>query len=186
MFRPIPRFQDSMETDIYVYMIRLQDIITEITLGAATPYATQFTWSLNGGHRECEVNADGIKILFAFTSHGRGEWDFAMLTPTADRGGWTVAHSRSAAPGSVSYLRLMSTAAEALLDFCTQWQPAVIDVTGSDTSSTAKDLQKTRIYRAMLQANASRLAAAGYTWTHQLGKLWITRRTEADATGITD
>ena len=167
-------------------MIRLQDLITEISIGGVQPYATQFAWSLNGGHREAEIDADGERITFAFTPHNFREWDFAILAPTADRAGWTVAHARSAAVGRVSYLRLMSTVAEAILDFVTAWQPESIDVTGSDTTSTEKDLQKTRIYRAMLQANATRLAEAGYTWLYRSGKLWIVRSSEADASGVAD
>jgi hypothetical protein len=83
-------------------------------------------------------------------------------------------------------MRLMSTVAEAILDFASAWQPESIDITGSDTASTAKDLQKTRIYRSMLAANASRLAQAGYTWLYRNGKLWIVRKTEYDASGVAD
>jgi hypothetical protein len=175
-----------MRKQIYINMIRLQDLITEISIGGVEPYATQFTWSLNASHRECKIDAEGVPITFAFTPHNNTEWDFAMLAPTATPDGWTVAHSRSAAAGQLSYLRLMSTAAEALLDFAAQWQPESIDVTGSDTASTHKDLQKTRIYRMLLQANAARLAIAGYTWLYRNGKLWIVRKTVHDATGIAD
>lgn len=167
-------------------MIQLMQLLTEISIGGVEPYATQFTWSLNGGHRESEIEADGERITFAFTPHSGREWDFAILAPTADRGGWTVAHARSAAVGRVSYLRLMSTVAEAILDFVAAWQPESIDVTGSDTTNMDKDLQKTRIYRAMLQANATRLATAGYTWLYRNGKLWIVRKSEADASGVAD
>jgi hypothetical protein len=167
-------------------MIRLQDLITEIGIGGVQPYATQFTWSLNGGHRESEFDADGVPIIFAFTPHTSREWDFAILTPTADSAGWTVAHARSAATGQISYLRLMSTVAEALLDFIADWQPESIDITGSDTSSTEKDLQKTRIYKSMLASNAARLATSGYTWLHRSGKLWIVRKTPYDASGVAD
>jgi hypothetical protein len=165
-------------------MIKLQQLLSEISLGGITPYVTQFTWAENGEWRETEFDADGVRITLTMVPEGGGEWGFAIITPTADGHGVTVAHSRSAAVGQVNYLRLMSTAWEALLDFVTQWQPASVDVTGSDTASTAKDLQKTRIYRNMLHANAAQLAAAGYTVLDRNGKLWIVRRNKADATGI--
>ena len=167
-------------------MIRLKHLLAEITLGGVQPYATQFTWSLNGGHREAEIDADGVPIIFAFTPHTSREWDFAILTPTAVLPGWTVAHARSTATGRINYLRLMSTVAEAILDFVAAWQPESIDVTGSDTHSMEKDLQKTRIYKSMLQANSARLANAGYTWLYRSGKLWIVRKTSYDASGVAD
>ena len=46
-------------------MIKMHTLLTEITLGGVTPYATQFTWSrADEGHREtkdarCEFG-DGI------------------------------------------------------------------------------------------------------------------------------
>jgi len=167
-------------------MIRLKSILAEITLGGVQPYATQFTWRLEGDWREATIDADGVKITLSMVPEGYNEWGFAIITPTADGHGVTVAHSRSAAVGRVNYLRLMSTVAEALLDFLAQWQPAAIDVTGSDTSSTQKDLQKTRIYRSLLSANAARLSRAGYTVLDRTGKLYIVRRSSADASGIAD
>jgi hypothetical protein len=171
-------------------MIRLQDLITEISLGGVTPYATQFTWDRSDAWRETKFVADGFTITLAMVPLGVFDagpnWGFAILTPTADGHGATVSHSRSAAAGRVNYLRLMSTVAEALIDFATQWQPESIDVTGSDTSSTAKDLQKTRIYRSLLAANAARLETAGYTVLDKSGKLFIVRKNTADATGIAD
>jgi hypothetical protein len=157
-------------------MIQLRTLLAEITLGGVTPYATQFTWKAAAeGHRESEFAADGITITLAMVDQGHQQWAFAILTPTADGEGHTVAHSRSAAVGQVNYLRLMSTVAEALLDFATQWQPASIDITGSDTSSGAKEQQKTRIYRALLAANMSRIATAGYRVLDVSSGLWLVR-----------
>lgn len=165
-------------------MIKLTSLLSEISIGGVTPYATQFTWRLEGDWREADFDADGVKIILSMVPMSHNEWGFAILAPTADGHGVTVAHAKSAAVGQVNYLRLMSTVAEALLDFAAQWQPAAIDVTGSDTSSTQKDLQKTRIYRSLLSANAARLAQAGYTILDRSGKLYIVRRSKADATGI--
>jgi len=164
-------------------MIHLRDLLTEITLGGVTPYATQFTWkrTTDGESRETQFQADGHRITLAMVYQGHQQWAFAILTPTQDGEGYTVAHDKSAAAGQVNYLRLMSTVAEALIDFATQWQPASIDITGSDTSSLQKDAQKTRIYRALLAANASRVATAGYRVLDTNSGLWLVRANIATA-----
>ena len=164
-----------MET-IFINMIHLRDLLTEITLGGVAPYATQFTWKrADEGHRETQFLADGHRIILAMVDQGAQQWAFAILTPTQDGEGVTVAHDKSAAVGQVNYLRLMSTVAEALIDFATQWQPASIDITGSDTSSLSKDAQKTRIYRALLAANMSRISVAGYRVLDTSSGLWLVR-----------
>jgi hypothetical protein len=171
-------------------MIRLQDLLTEISLGGIQPYATQFTWSQEGvGHWETRIDADGEPIIFAFVltdARMGGEYSFAMMSQDRSREGFTVSHARSAASGHVNYLRLMRTAAEAILDFARIYAPMSIDITGSDTTSTEKDLQKTRIYRGLISANATAVAAAGYTLLDRSGKLYLVRRGNADATGIRD
>lgn len=157
-------------------MIQLRTLLAEITLGGVTPYATQFAWRrADEGHRETQFQADGITITLAMVDQGHQQWAFAILTPTADGQGHTVAHAKSAAAGRVNYLHLMSTVLEALIDFATQWQPASIDITGSDTSSGAKEQQKTRIYRALLAANATRIATAGYRVLDRPAGLWLVR-----------
>ena len=159
-------------------MIHLRTLLAEITLGGVTPYATQFTWKrmTDTESRETTFQADGVTITLAMVDQGHQQWAFAILTPTADGQGHTVAHAKSAAPGQVNYLRLMSTVAEALIDFATQWQPASIDITGSDTSSRAKEQQKSRIYRALLAANATRIATAGYRVLDRPSGLWLVRK----------
>jgi hypothetical protein len=158
-------------------MIKMHALLTEITLGGVTPYATQFTWKrmTDTESRETQFQADGVTITLAMVDQGHQQWAFAILTPTADGQGHTVAHAKSAAPGQINYLRLMSTVAEALIDFATQWQPASIDITGSDTSSGAKEQQKTRIYRALLAANMGRIATAGYRVLDRPSGLWLVR-----------
>lgn len=171
-------------------MIRLKSLLTEISLGGVQPYATQFTWSQEGmGHWESKIDADGEPIIFAFVltdARMGGEYGFGMMTQDRSREGFTVSHARSAATGQINYIRLLRTAAEAILDFASIYAPMSIDVTGSDTTSTEKDLQKTRIYRSLLSANAARLAQAGYTVLDRSGKLYIVRRSSADSSGIVD
>jgi len=171
-------------------MIRLQDLITEITLGGVQPYATQFTWDQQGrGHWEARIDADGEPMVFAFVltdARQGGEYSFAMMSQDRSREGFTVTHARSAAAGRINYLRLISTAAEAILDFARIYAPMSIDITGSDNTDTNKDLQKTRIYKRLLDANAAALATAGYNVLMRGGKLWLVRKSTADSTGIAD
>ena len=176
-------------------MIRLTSLLTEITLGAIEPYATQFVWSdASDGTslekpQETHFDADGIKITIVMISEDPGQWSVAILAPTTDGAGVTVAHDRSGAVGRVSYLRLLSTTIEALLDFIAIHRPESIDVTGSDTVDPLKQKQKNRIYRALLRNNNSKFISSGYNVFDQNGKLWLIHRgvanhRNADSTGI--
>lgn len=162
--------------------------LLEITLGAVQPYVTQFVWKPVGGPNwlETQFEADGQSIQFAVTRLHRNDWSFAIITRDARTANdvWTVSHQHSAATGNINYIRLMRTAADAIRDFATEHQPEAIDVTGSDTSSDVKDLQKTRIYRALIEANAAELLAIGYMLKSYMGKLWLVRKSNADSTGV--
>jgi hypothetical protein len=169
-------------------MIRLRDLLAEITLGSTTPYATQFVWSDTGQRvgYETKVQCDGVTVVFemdANWSPDGEEYSFAIAMPGSTSGGYTVSHQRSAVAGQLSYLRVLRTAGEAILDFCAQHAPSAIDVTGFDTEA-GKDLQKTRIYRGLLHANAAKIAAAGYTILDRNGKLYIVAKQRFDATGV--
>ena len=169
-------------------MIHLRDLLAEITLGSIAPYATQFVWSDKGerGGYETKVQCDGVTVVFemdANWSPDGEEYSFAIAMPGGGGAGFTVSHHRSDVAGQLSYLRVLQTAGEAILDFCAQYAPSAIDVTGFDTES-GKDLQKTRIYRSLLHANAAKIAAAGYTILDRNGKLYIVARNHHDATGI--
>jgi len=180
-------------------MIRLKTLLTEITLSGVAPYATQFVWQETGSDRndiefvEARVTCDGVLMAFNFDKHwsnsDESNWGFSIIatsTDTAsDRFSWTISHERSDATGKISYLRLMSTALEAVLDFIRVYDVTSIDVTGSD-NLPAKDEQKTRIYRALLAANKGEITTAGFTVLDRAGKLWLVRRSRADSTGIRD
>jgi hypothetical protein len=169
-----------------------KESLAEITLGGIAPYATQFVWRSTHSAYEARVQCDGVPVQFemasAFTPDGE-EFEFAIAMP-GDPGKWvgsdyTVTHGQSAVTGQLSYLRVLQTAGEAILDFCAQYAPPVINVTGFDTES-GKDLQKTRIYRGLLHANSGKLAAAGYRILDRNGKLYIVTGNRYDATGIED
>ena len=167
-------------------MIHLRDLLAEITMGSIAPYATQFVWQDTGGGYETHVQCDGVTVVFMMESqYSRDgeEYSFAIAMPSNTGAGFTVSHWRSDVGGQLSYLRVLQTAGEAILDFCGQYAPEAIDVTGFDTEA-GKDLQKTRIYRNLLHANAAKIAGAGYTILDQNGKLYLVARGRYDATGV--
>lgn len=170
-------------------MIHLRRLLAEITLGSIAPYATQFVWQdardWDSGY-ETRVNCDGVTVVFEMGSqYSRDgeEYSFAIAMPGDTGGGFTISHGRSHVAGQLSYLRVLRTAGEAILDFCAQQAPSAIDVTGYDTES-GKDLQKTRIYRSLLHDNAAKIAAAGYRILDRNGKLYLVAQGHYDATGI--
>ena len=168
-------------------MIHLRDLLAEITMGSIAPYATQFVWTPVDAGYETRVQCDGITVLFEmgtqFSREGE-EYAFAIAMPGQYMlNGFTVTHSNSTVAGQLSYLRVLQTAGEAILDFCAQYAPTAVDVTGYD-SQAGKDLQKTRIYRGLLHANAAKITSAGYKILDQNGKLYIVAANRYDATGV--
>ena len=167
-------------------MIHLRDLLAEITLGSIAPYATQFVWSDTGAGYETKVQCDGVTVVLMMESQYSAdgeEYSFAIAMPSNTGSGFTVSHWRSNVGGTLSYLRLLQTAGEAILDFCGQYAPEAIDVTGFDTEA-GKDLQKTRIYRNLLHANANKIAGAGYRILDRNGKLYLVAKGRYDATGV--
>lgn len=172
-------------------MIKLHNILTEITLGATQPYATQFVWELMGstGLWKCTVTAETSNIEFVMVPGENDEWYFAFTMPTRNRNahtaGRTTSHTKSGAVGQLNYLRLVRTAGEAVLDFCANHAPEAINISGAD-SDVDKESQKTRLYAAFVRDNAARLSAAGYVTMQRGDQLWLVRRSNADATGVAD
>ena len=169
-------------------MIRIKDLLAEITLGSITPYATQFVWStyqvMGETYYESEFDADGRRIDMSMTPTRNAEQEYIFVFKTPDKWGTTsYSHAASSAVGQLDYLRLIRTVGEAILDFCTQYAPDSIDISGDDGDSAMRS-KKTRIYAAFLQHNASRLAQAGYTFLRRGNSLWIVRKQAYDATGI--
>lgn len=166
-------------------MIKLQ----EITLSAIQPYATQFVWQPMGSTDQwkCIVTADSTNIEFVMVHGEHNEWYFAFTMPTrnpnAQTAGRTTSHTKSGAVGQLNYLRLIRTAGEAILDFCTNHAPEAVNISGAD-SDADKESQKTRLYAAFVRDNATRLSTAGYTSMQRGDQLWLVRKSTADATGI--
>jgi hypothetical protein len=156
-------------------MIRLHTLLAEISLETATPYQTQFTWVPRDDGYEADAQADAIELRFDMSrmwSRDGDEYAFAYAVPATT--GFTVSHAKSAVHGQLSYLRVLRTALEALLDFLAQHAPDAVDVTGFDTNAR-KDLQKTRLYRHLLSYHATRLNQLGYDTLWRGGRIWIVR-----------
>jgi hypothetical protein len=171
-------------------MIRLRDLLAEITLGHVEPYATQFPWEPMSGidaAYESRFMADGVEIVMTMMHGGDDEWYFAFLMPTAQQNAWssgrTTSHTKSGATGQTRYIRIIRTVGEAILDFCATHSPESINISGAD-SDADKESQKTRLYAAFVRDAASRLSAAGYTSMQRGDQLWLVRRSTADATGV--
>jgi len=166
-------------------MIKLQ----EITLSAIQPYATQFVWQPMGSTDQwkCVVTADSTNIEFVMVHGEHNEWYFAFTMPTRNPNAWsagrTTSHTKSGAVGQLNYLRLIRTAGEAILDFCANHAPESVNISGADSDSD-KEYQKTRLYAAFVRDNAARLSTAGYTTMQRRDQLWLVRRSNADATGV--
>jgi hypothetical protein len=183
-------------------MIRLQDLLREITLDRVEPYLRNFNWQDEYG------TGDEWTTEFVAEEPGRepqpvlmnvhhwaksqladsGVWEFAFYTRTPQRDGrsWTVRGDRSQAQGNVNYLRLIKTIGLALRDFIdTVPGVDVIDITGSDEGMGAKGPQKSAIYRQLLQSNP---LMSEFDIKEFRGKLYMIRRniSRADATGIRD
>ncbi len=45
-------------------MIRMRDLLAEITMGSIAPYATQFVWRDVDAGYETKVECDGVTVLF--------------------------------------------------------------------------------------------------------------------------
>jgi hypothetical protein len=183
-------------------MIKLQDILTEITLGSVTPYATHFEWEDShgdGGEWDAEFVAEepgrepqpvlmNVHHWAKSQLADSGVWEFAFYTrtPREDGRSWTVRGDRSQAQGNVNYLRLIKTIGMALRDFIdTVPGVDVIDITGSDEGMGIKGPQKSAIYRQLLAANPM---MSEFDLKEFRGKLYMIRKniSRADATGIRD
>ena len=177
-------------------MIRLADLLTEISLGSVTPYATSFVW--RKPHPEDDIwesdfSAEGQPIKMVMQRwrtpipHFEYEYQFAFFTRGRDDRGWSTTSSNSDGRGAINVLALLKTVALAIRDFSDQTPDCdVIDVTGAD-SAALKGEQKTRIYAALFRDNGM---SSGFAMKQWGDKLYLIRtgirgRT-ADASGVED
>ena len=182
-------------------MIRLKNLLTEISLASVTPYATQFVWRDEWGDAESfetrfwakEGEADSQPITMTMTKWKRsrhsdsGEWQFAYFVRTQDSEGWTTTTRQSASRGQLNTFRLFKTLGEAIRDFANIVPGVdVIDISGSDTYDE-KGAQKSRIYVEFLRTNPD---LAEFNILADGRHVYLVRKTatakSADATGIED
>ena len=175
-------------------MIRLTDILTEITLASVSPYATQFVW-----HRphhaddtwECTFEADSRPIKMVMQRwktpipHFDYEYQFSFFTRGQYDRFWIILAGNLVVRGALNVLALLKTLALAIRDFADQTPDCdAIDITGAD-SADAKGEQKSRIYVELFQANAMNM---GFALKQFGGKLYLIRNTingrTADATSV--
>jgi len=170
---------------IFISMIRLKRILQEISLSGALPYATQFAWSETQPEVfQVTVTCDGVPVQFNMVEARVGAYSFSYTFASHTGDERTTSHHKSMGVGQVSYLRVLATAAEAIMDFAAQHAPQYIDIGGVDVD-VRKARQKTLIYRDMLAHNATKLAQLGYSVTGgRTGRGLILQRIgDADATG---
>lgn len=176
-------------------MIRLKSLITEISLGQ--PYQTQFTWRheswgeaavFDTPNTTIEVLA--VKGNIEYTGNNN-TWSIGFSTKTPQ--GWSVnqtsywgTEAQRNTVDAAEYLRILSTVAEATFDFIAQRAP--LTVTFEPYDSDAKKMrQKTAAYMSLLRSAETRLKTMGYRYAvSQGGEVMITRKSNADATGIVD
>jgi hypothetical protein len=171
-------------------MIRLRDMLSEITLGHVEPYALQFVWSDADGddeYYESSFKADTQTIILSMLRDATpGSWNFTYFVRGADNQGWTTNAAASSARGQTRVFRLLKTVGYAIRDFADAHSDVkVIDISGAD-SAAGKSAQKTRIYAELLRANPElhsfRVRDTGDTL--QLIRKSSAANTEFDATGI--
>ena len=154
-------------------MIRLQHLLTEISLSNVQSYQTRFVWRPMGGNTSdtyedmdtwnCEIDCDGVRVLANMMyndgapqqlhHNAEGSWDFSFFVRSRDGDGWTVAQSHGVARGAVNTLRLFKTIGLALRAFIdTHTNINIINITGSDRTD-AKSAQKSRVYAGFLASN---------------------------------
>ena len=172
-------------------MIKLKDLLTEISMQGLTPYATQFTWRLfSSTHMyDTQVNIDGVMLNMTMLRDDPYSeslaWTFSFFLPYKyDAGRFTFNARDSVAPDDISYLRIMLTCAYAVRDFADTYPVDIIDLSGRD-SGYGKSAQKTRIYHELLKSNQHMFADFKIQKSFT-GDLFLIRTQQADSTGIKD
>ena len=147
-------------------MIRLKNLLSEITFGTSEPYATKFVWHEYQESFRTAVNDDAgntIDIVFdqnvtlGYDDEAAYELSF-WVNKSYDV---TVAKA-----GQANYIRIMATIAAALYSFINYaGYPRMIEFSGSD-SDPEKAAQKTRLYQMFATTNKTKLADLGYRFVN--------------------
>ena len=145
-------------------MIRLKNLLSEITFGTSEPYATKFVWHEYQESFRTAVNDDtGNTIDIVFDSNitlGDDEAEVYELSFWVNKSYDTVV----AKAGQANYIRIMATIAAALYSFINYAAyPQMIEFSGSD-SDPEKAAQKARLYQMFAATNKTKLAELGYRY----------------------
>ena len=182
-------------------MIKLTNLLTEISLNTVTPYATQFAWRDRYGDGEVwesqfTAESQPIVLSMQWWSNSRltdsGEWQFSYFVRGANDQGWTTNAAVGTARGKTNIFRLFKTIGYALRDFIDSQSSKtdnskpvnVIDITGSD-SAVGKSEQKSRIYAELIRSSNE---LTDFELLHGAQRLFLVRKNmnkpQADASGI--
>ena len=147
-------------------MIRLKNLLSEITFGTSEPYATKFVWHEYQESFRTAVNDDtGNTIDIVFDSNitlGDDEASAYELSFWVNKSYDTVV----AKAGQANYIRIMATVAAALYSFIKYADyPHMIEFSGSDIDPD-KAAQKTRLYQMFATTNKTQLDKLGYRYVN--------------------
>ena len=173
-------------------MIKLKNILSEITFSGIRPYSTQFVWSptklASEGSLSTRFESDTMNVEATMALLNRGtEWSFSYWTSekTNDTIRWDINVRNTSTSSASEYLRIMVTLAEAMFDFVAQNPNVnVVEMGGYDRARN-KEAQKNRIYADLLRTNIGRINQLGFV-IDPTGTPGIVRKSNADTTGIKD
>lgn len=157
-------------------MILLKTLLQEINLQHVRPYTVDFVWHgpeeymyEDGDTYTCEIDCDGHAVLLSMDysessvppslrNSGKwgGAWNFAFFVrgESSDNSPhWTTQQDRGQVKGNINTLRLFRTIGLGIRDFVDSHHSIdIINITGAD-NSTAKGIQKSRIYIGFLESS---------------------------------
>jgi len=166
--------------------MKLVDLLNEIDMANVKPYTTTFNWyDLTIGYA-ATIQVDGHAITFyadptespdqsKFTNTWQFTFGAESKNETSYDGTTASVETSKIKTGEISYIRLLRTAFEALIDFIEEYRVSAIDITGFD-SNAGKGIQKTRIYKSILDSNKLRLGQYGYTTLYNGNQIWLIKR----------
>lgn len=154
-------FQEILVTAESV--IKLRDLVAEITLNNIEPYTNNIQWEADGPGYEFQFPDDaGNQISVYMADNSTDEYSvyevsfFVKSAPDA-----VFSANKTVSGTTANYLRIMSTVGAAIMDFLQREQPAMLEFTGAD-SDPKKAAQKTRLYSQFARDNAAKFRALGY------------------------
>ena len=143
-------------------MIRLKELLTEITFGNSVPYENTFTWTEYQESFRTTFDDDSGNVIDVVFDEQSSSRDLDGLSYELS---FWVNDSYNAQPnlaGETNYIRIMATIAAAIYSFITYTQyPDMIEFSGSD-NDPKKAAQKTRLYKMFAISNKAELANIGY------------------------